>query len=250
MNLAAHILAIAATVAAAAVPTAAAYEVAAVASGGSVSGVVKFANEYPKPETIRIDKDSGTCGVRHTTEAFVVDPASKGVANVVAILEGVDAGKPFPEQELALDQVGCRYEPHVQIGYAASGATREDPMTPRLVIFNSDDVFHNVHAYAGAKDGETVFNTPSIPEQEITKEMQGPGVYEVKCDVHAWMSAWIVVVGHPYAALSDAGGAFAIADVPPGAYTLRLWHEGLGEIERPVEVTAGEDTFVDFTIGE
>lgn len=249
MNLVLGFAAIAVTAAVAVVPPAAAYEVTPVENGGSVSGVVKFANEYPPSETTRIDKDSATCGVRFESEEFVVDPESKGLANVVAILEGVGAGKDFPDHELVLDQVGCRYEPHVQVGYATSNGAQTGNGTPQLVILNSDDVFHNVHAYAGKGSDETVFNTPSIPEQEIIKEMNGPGVYEVKCDVHAWMSAWIVLVEHPYVAISTADGTFEIGDVPPGAYTLRVWHEGLGELERAVEVTSGEDAFVDVTIG-
>jgi len=222
------------------------YTVVEVTDAGSVSGVVKFAGEYPQRETVRIDKDHATCGMRHDSEEYLVDPESKGLRNVVAILEGVEAGKPIPDVEVALDQAGCRYEPHVQIGYA-SGVPSDDV---ELIILNSDDVFHNVHAYEGVEATQTVFNTPSIPEEELVEAIDGPGVYSIECDVHAWMQAWIVIVAHPYAALSDEKGTFSIAGVPPGSYTLRLWHEGLGEVERPVEVTPGADFFVDFTIGE
>ena len=62
----------------------------------------------------------------------------------------------------------------------------------------------------------------------------GEALVRLRCDVHPWMAGWLVVVEHPYAAVTDAEGRFTIADVPPGAYTLAVWHERLGRTERPV----------------
>jgi hypothetical protein len=58
----------------------------------------------------------------------------------------------------------------------------------------------------------------------------------IRCDVHAWMGAWWISQEHPYYALSDAKGAFTLADVPPGSYTLEAWHESLGRVSRRVTV--------------
>jgi Carboxypeptidase regulatory-like domain len=58
----------------------------------------------------------------------------------------------------------------------------------------------------------------------------------VECNVHGWMHAVLVVSGHPYYTLTDAHGAFKLADVPPGKYTLKLWHETLGEQTKEVTV--------------
>jgi plastocyanin len=65
-----------------------------------------------------------------------------------------------------------------------------------------------------------------------------PGVYAVYCDIHARMRAHLVVV--PSALWTQPGldGRWTIADVPPGRYTLRAWHERGGETSREVVVTA------------
>ena len=116
-----------------------------------------------------------------------------------------------------------------------------------LIVVNSDDVLHNVHGFDERE--RTAFNVASVPATTIANRIRRPGIYEVRCDVHSWMSAWIVIEEHPYVALSDAQGEFKITEVPPGDYELRIWHEGLGEVLRDVSVRVGEDSFVELVVG-
>ena len=50
----------------------------------------------------------------------------------------------------------------------------------------------------------------------------------VKCNVHAWMNAYVGVLEHPFFAVTDANGRFSIPQLPPGTYTIETWHERLG----------------------
>ncbi len=63
------------------------------------------------------------------------------------------------------------------------------------------------------------------------------------------MSAWIVVIDHPYHAVTDARGAFTLSDVPPGTYEMEIWHETLGSRTRSVTVRAAatEDVRIELT---
>ena len=40
------------------------------------------------------------------------------------------------------------------------------------------------------------------------------------------MNAEMMVVPHPYYAVSDQNGRFELTDVPPGDYEVVAWHEG------------------------
>ena len=75
------------------------------------------------------------------------------------------------------------------------------------------------------------------------------GTYHVTCDLHSWMSAWVVVTDQPYVAVTGTDGTFSIDDVPPGEYKVRIWHEEMGEVIRDVVVKAGESSTVDLRIG-
>ncbi len=80
-------------------------------------------------------------------------------------------------------------------------------------------------------------------------EIKDDGLISVKCDVHNWMSAFIVVKAHPFWAVSAEDGTYRIENVPVGRYKLSVWHEELGMIERDITVTAGKETTMDFDIG-
>ena len=70
--------------------------------------------------------------------------------------------------------------------------------------------------------------------------MEEPEVVKVSCDLHSWMVAYIVVTPHSYFSMTESNGTFEIKNVPPGKYTLKIWHESLGEESRKIQV--GEDT--------
>ena len=80
---------------------------------------------------------------------------------------------------------------------------------------------------------------------EINKPLTGPGIMRVGCSTHQWMRGWIVSTDEA-SAVSAADGSFTIADVPPGTYQLRVWHEALKVATQPVTVTAGKTVEVTF----
>ena len=158
------------------------------------------------------------------------------VQDSVVYLKEVKSGKAWPEDMTTkapvLDQVGCRFEPHVQVARQGS-----------LDIVNSDPVLHNTHGYYGKR---TVFNL-ALPEQnqKVTKVLKRAGTVKVDCDAHGWMLGWVQVVDNPYFFQTGADGTFSITDVPPGDYTLVVWQEWLGETEIPVTVAAGQTAELD-----
>ena len=62
------------------------------------------------------------------------------------------------------------------------------------------------------------------------------------------MSAYLVSQEHPYYAVTDASGAFKIADLPPGDYEVEVWHEKLGKKTEKVSIKAKEDAKVSWAL--
>lgn len=227
---------------AAAVPLAAqdgAYAVVAVKDGGSVAGRVLFSGKVPAPEILPVISDRDACGEDKPSRALVV-AADGGVENAVIKLVGIRRGKGWGEREYALGQTDCRFEPHVLLL----------PKGADLRLLNHDRIAHNVRTYGRGP----VFNVgqPKFVEkllvENFSEQVSHPEVVRVGCDIHPWMSAYIVVMEHPYYAVTDERGAFRLAEVPPGEYHLALWHETLGESSRKIAVRPGEETEVTFRL--
>jgi plastocyanin len=211
-----------------------AYEGVDVADGGSISGDVKYQGDAPAPAKIAVTKDNEVCGKEKTSPDLIVG-ADKGIANVVVRISNIQKGKKLapPATPPVFDQKGCEYTPHV-LAFPA-GST--------IQILNSDGILHNVHTTSTANPS---FNQaqPKFKKTIEAKIDKPEFPIKVQCDAHGWMHAWWVSEDHPYYAVTDAKGAFKIADVPPGDYELEFWHETLGKQTQKVSVKAKEDAKV------
>jgi hypothetical protein len=63
------------------------------------------------------------------------------------------------------------------------------------------------------------------------------------------MRAVIVVTENPFSSVVAEDGSFRIDGVPPGTYTLVIWHADLGEVEQSVVVPADGAVHVKATLG-
>ena len=217
---------------------------------GTISGVVSFNGTPPAPTKIDTAADP-VCGQKNPnlmTDNTIVKDGK--LANVfVYIKEGtVEGGKKLadyswdtPTTEVQLDQNGCHYAPHV-LGVMVN---------QKLKITNSDATQHNIHP------------TPKLnPEWNQTQANGAPPIEKafsraevlipVKCNQHPWMKAYIGVMKTPFFKVSNETGAYEIAGVPPGTYTVVAWREGgaTGE-EKTMQVTvpANGAAKADFAFG-
>lgn len=134
------------------------------------------------------------------------------------------------------------FTPHVLA--IPAGASVEFP--------NFDPIFHNAFSsYSGQ-----IFDVGLYPPGRVrTVTFRREGVVRVFCNIHSTMSAVIVVLKTPYFAVSDDAGNFAIRNVPPGDYRLRVYHERalqqtLNALEQTVTVTRGATDVEPIVISE
>jgi hypothetical protein len=112
-----------------------------------------------------------------------------------------------------------------------------------LEIANSDPILHNADARLGT---DTLFNLGLPPGRRVRRPLARTGRIAFTCDVrHTWMGAFVIVAEHPYHTVTDAEGAYEIRDIPPGRYTVSVWHEELGTRETPVTIEAGRTATAD-----
>lgn len=205
------------------------------AGAGTIAGVVRLNTpEAPGPTRVENTTDPAVCGRSHTLEDLMVSAKTRGIAHAIVALEDVapDNTPQASPRRLVLDNRDCRFVPH------AAALT----LGSVVEMLNSDPVLHTVHLY-----GPSDLNI-ALPLQgmKIPRTLDRPGMVVVKCDVHGWMQAFIRVDRHPFHAVTDAAGEFHINGIPPGDYTLSIWHERLGEQRRGVRIREAQVTRADF----
>jgi hypothetical protein len=208
---------------------------------GIVQGKVKVGSPVPRNRRVRMDADP-LCAALHAepplSEEIVVSPDLGLRWAFVYVSNGARATPP-PQTPVALTQSGCLYRPRVvgvQVGQP-------------LLVINDDPLLHNVHALAFANrefnfgqstKGLEERRTFSVPEVMV----------KVKCDVHPWMTAWVGVLEHPYFAVTNAEGAYALPGLPAGFYTVEAWHEAYRSVARLVELQPGAGAVVNFQLDD
>lgn len=194
------------------------YKVINVVDGGTISGTVKWAGAVPRTLEVPVSKDPKVCDPDDkkniSLDRLIVGPEG-GVANTVVYLRNISSGKAFdlPVQERHLDQKNCRYIPHILLV----------PVNETLTMQSSDTTLHTVHM-----QGAATYNLPfPFPNQPTSRTMAAPGLVSLRCNGgHVWMNAEMMVVKHPYYAVTDESGRFEFTGVPPGTYQIVAWHEG------------------------
>lgn len=217
-----------------------AYQEMAVSGGGTLSGKVKLSGPASAAKKITMSKDQDVCGKEKTAQDVV---ASKdgGIQNAIVRIVNIDKGKKMALPKQALDQKGCEYTPHIVLV----------PKGAPLDILNSDGILHNIHTFA-AKNPSFNKAMPKFKKQMTVEGSNFSEVetIEVRCDAHEWMHGWLQIVEHPYYAVTDASGAFSLAEVPPGKYTVEVWHEKLGKATKEITVEGGKSAMADFSLGK
>ena len=208
-------------------------------TAGTIAGRVTFQGQAPAPAALKIDADPACTanGNTLTDESLVVD-GSGGLKNAfVYVKDGLaDYAFDAPAAPVVLDQKGCKYEPHV------FGVRVGQP----IEILNSDATLHNVHAMP-QRNGEFNQGMP-LQGMKLKETFTAPEIgVPFKCDVHGWMASYAGIVAHPYFAVTDAAGRFSLPNLPPGTYTLEVWHEKLGTRTQQITIAPKQSADANFS---
>lgn len=195
---------------------------------GQVTGLVRLTTRVrgtPLPSNVYQPRAVGHHGAGSTPE----------IRNVVVYLKDVVYRGMLPTSRAQVVQKNEAFVPRVLA--ITRGSTVEFP--------NDDPYFHNVFSLSSA----AAFNLGRYPKGKTSRwEFNKPGLVKVFCNIHSHMAASILVLDHPYFAIPDVDGTFALPAVPPGRYTLVGWHERIGERTTSILVQPGRPLAVELSL--
>ena len=169
-------------------------------------------------------------------EVIVKD--DKGGPGSDAVAYAVGAASAAPKKHAVVDQRDKQFVPYVtaiQVGTAVS-------------FPNSDNIRHHVYSFSPAKKFELPLYS-GVPAQPVVFDKVG--FVTLGCNIHDWMIAYVAVLPTPYFQVTRQDGRALLKDLPPGQYTVQVWHPGLkGQPEafaQRVDVGGGTKSLV-FTL--
>ncbi len=192
-----------------------------------VKVVAKFTGTAPVMGKLKREADP-FCGKTAMTDQEVVVNPNGTLKNVaVRVSQGATPSATPPAEAIEIDQTNCMYTPRVLVGVTGQ----------KMLIHNSDPIMHNVHSYTGTATG---FNQAQMKGSKSLEKIVPAGVTKFKCDVHPWMTGYIMGNDNPYVCVTDDKGECTLKGVPAGSYTIETWHEKYGVKTATVTVTAGQ----------
>jgi plastocyanin len=209
-------------------------------AAATITGTVTFTGKPPALKPLAMDADPA-CAKKHTKPVpaeMLVLGGGNTMANVILwVSKGLPAGKtfPVPKTPVTLDQNGCMYVPHA-MGIMVGQAYR---------ILNNDGILHNIHTLPKVNPA---FNRamPATSKEASTTFGKPEDIFQIKCDVHPWMSAYIGVFTHPFFSTTGTDGKFTISGLDAGTYVITAWHERLGPQTASITVTGSDTKTQDF----
>jgi plastocyanin len=195
-------------------------------------------------------------GTLHGRALFLREPPSSSRRPTIGEL-GMPAARDVPDPRVAvvylesgprgafearegppvlLDQKNESFVPHVLA----------ITMGTRVEFRNSDRTYHNVFSLSRTKS----FDLGRYPTgQSRIVRFDTPGIVRVFCEIHSHMNAYILVFAHRFFAVTNGSGDYRIEGIPPGTYSLSVWHPALSATTVTVHIPdEGGDVEQDFSL--
>lgn len=231
------------------------------AAWGSVTGRVVFEGDITDPlldrfrgelpvyagprsllaveRNVRVNPDNARQIGVEINRTLMIDKSTRGIKNAFVYLrKAPDAIHPR-HSEKELEDVNIvsrltRFVPRSRV--VQSGQTVQF----RNLSPNYQANFHIVPT------GDPGFNQWLMPLQRSkwTPRRAERSPIRLQSDIEEMATCWILVLDHPYAAVTAQDGTFTIPDLPVGKHRLRVWHETINYVEKFVNVSveAGKTT--------
>jgi plastocyanin len=161
-----------------------------------------------------------------------------GVAsNADAVVYIQQAKETAPPAKTDMNQAKMQFIPHVLP--VVSGAT--------VAFLNSDPTAHNVFSPDNEKFNLGTWQQGTTKQYTFNKCTKLPCVYTLLCRVHPEMEGYVVVLQNQHFAVTGQDGHYSIEGVPPGSYTLAVWHPKAKAQPKPVTV-GDKPATIDFVL--
>jgi plastocyanin len=170
----------------------------------------------------------------------VTGPSGAPIDGAVVVAEpAAGAPRPASGQKAVMDQRDLAFVPDVLV--VQTGTAVDFP--------NSDQVRHQVYSFSPAKPFQLALYAGRAHAPVV---FDHAGLVTIGCNIHDQMLGYVYVTDSPWYGRTGADGTLRLRDLPPGEYTLRVWHALLDEsgpqLSQPVRLAEGGPASANFRL--
>lgn len=192
----------------------------------------KMKDAGPQPKEVGSSDEDSPAKKPETgklTGSIVVDGKAPTGMGVVMLWPAKGGAKRTAKTRV-IEQRGKEFAPHVMAV----------PVGSTVAFPNFDDIYHNVFSLSKSKAFDLgLYKSGESREIKFDK----PGIVRLGCNIHANMSAYVVVVDAPHYVIAQPDGTFSFKSLAPGKYRVEAWTEQSTEpTKTEVEIKAGDNT--------
>jgi len=113
------------------------------------------------------------------------------------------------------------------------------PVGSTVAFPNFDSIYHNVFSLSQPQRFDLGLYKSGDMRQVVFDK---PGIIRLGCNIHANMSAYLVVVDAPHYVVSEQDGNFSFRSLRPGKYRIQAWSEQSSEpVSSEITIKAGDN---------
>jgi hemoglobin len=134
-----------------------------------------------------------------------------------------------PEKFRVIEQRNKTFAPHLMA----------IPVGSTVAFPNFDSIYHNVFSLSQPQRFDLgLYKSGDMRQVKFDK----PGIIRLGCNIHANMSAYLVVVDAPHYVVAEQDGGFSFRSLRPGKYKVQAWSEqSVDPVLTEITVKAGDN---------
>ncbi len=158
------------------------------------------------------------------------------LANIVVYLDPItNITPPITNKTIEIGQQGKSFNPYISVIQLGSSVT----------FTNKDDITHHIYSPIG----ENKFDFKIRAGEQYNKhDFVATGEVAMGCNIHDWMSGYLLILDTPYFDKTDESGRITFKDIIEGEYQLTIWHPQLNTPDHKIVQFVTLKTFKKLTI--
>ncbi|WP_271270350.1 hypothetical protein [Aliamphritea hakodatensis] len=145
----------------------------------------------------------------------VLSASGEPLQDMVVYAEPLDGQQlPATDKVVSVGQKGKSFAPYVSVSQAGSD----------VLFDNQDDITH--HIYSVDSDARFSFKIKA-GEQRLQRGLDQSGEVAMGCNIHDWMSGYLLLVDTPLFGKTSQAGAVSFDTPEAGRYRVTVWHPQL-----------------------